>query len=61
MPSAVLLQLLPQTSATAVTETELTKFRPSDKMRQKIGNSAAFSKEIMRHERSIIRQIMPFF
>ncbi|XP_067025693.1 uncharacterized protein [Acropora muricata] len=31
VPSAVLLQLLPQTSATAVTETELTKFRPSDK------------------------------
>ena len=41
MPSAVLLQLLPQTSATAVTEAELTKFRPSDKVRQKIGNYAA--------------------
>ena len=61
VPSAVLLQLLPQTTAAAVTETELTKFRPSDRVRQKIANSTAFSREIMRQERSITRQIMPFF
>ena len=39
VPSAVLLQLLSQTTTAAVTETEFTKFRPSDTARQKIGNS----------------------
>ena len=33
----------------------------SDRVRQKMGNSAAFSREIMRQERSIMRQIMRFF
>ena len=36
-------------------------FRASDRVRQKMGNSAAFSREIMRQERSIMRQIMRFF
>ena len=35
--------------------------RASDRVRQKMGNSAAFSREIMRRERSIMRQIMRFF
>ena len=35
--------------------------RASDRVRQKMGNSAAFSREIMRQERSIMRQIMRFF
>ena len=35
--------------------------RASDRVRQKIGNSAAFSREIMRQGRSIMRQIMRFF
>ena len=34
--------------------------RASDRVRQKMGNSAAFSWEIMRQERSIMRQIMQF-
>ena len=34
------------------------KDRASDRVRQKIGNSAAFSREIMRQERPIMRQIM---
>ena len=38
-----------------------TKSRASDRVRQKMGNSAAFSREIMRQERSIMRQIMRFF
>ena len=37
------------------------KYRASDRVRQKKGNSAAFSREIMRQERSIVRQIMRFF
>ena len=36
-------------------------YRASDGVRQKMGNSAAFSREIMRQERSIMRQIMRFF
>ena len=36
-------------------------YRASDRVRQKMGNSAAFSREIMRQERSIMRQIMRFF
>ena len=36
-------------------------FRASDRVRQKMGNSAAFSREIMRQERSIMQQIMRFF
>ena len=35
--------------------------RASDRVRQKIGNSAAFSREITRQERSIMWQIMLFF
>ena len=35
--------------------------RASDRVRQKMGNSATFSREIMRQERSIMRQIMRFF
>ena len=35
-------------------------FRASDRVRQKMGNSAAFSREIMRQERSIMQQIMRF-
>ena len=35
--------------------------RASDMVRQKMGNSAAFSREIMRQERSIMQQIMQFF
>ena len=35
--------------------------RASDRVRQKMENSAAFSREIMRQERSIMRQIMRFF
>ena len=35
--------------------------RASDRVRQKMGNSAAFSREIMQQERSIMRQIMRFF
>ena len=35
--------------------------RASDRVWQKMGNSAAFSREIMRQERSIMRQIMRFF
>ena len=35
--------------------------RASDRVRQKMGNSAAFSREIVRQERSIMRQIMRFF
>ena len=35
--------------------------RASDRVRQKMGNSAAFSREIMRQERSIMWQIMRFF
>ena len=35
--------------------------RASDRVQQKMGNSAAFSREIMRQERSIMRQIMRFF
>ena len=38
-----------------------TLIRASDRVRQKMGNSAAFSREIMRQERSIMRQIMRFF
>ena len=37
------------------------KIRASDKVRQKMGNSTAFSREIMRQERSIMQQIMRFF
>ena len=33
-------------------------FRASDRVRQKMKNSAAFSREILRQERSIMRQIM---
>ena len=36
-------------------------YRASDRVRQKMGNSAAFSMEILRQERSIMRQIMRFF
>ena len=36
-------------------------FRASDRLRQKMGNSAAFLREIMRQERPIMRQIMRFF
>ena len=36
-------------------------YRASDRVGQKMGNSAAFSREIMRQERSIMRQIMRFF
>ena len=36
-------------------------FRASDRVRQKMGNSAAFSREIMQQERSIMQQIMRFF
>ena len=32
--------------------------RASDKVQQKMGNSAAFSRKIMRQERSIMLQIM---
>ena len=35
--------------------------RASDRVRQKMGNSAAFSRKIMQQERSIMRQIMQFF
>ena len=35
--------------------------RASYRVRQKMGNSAAFSREIMQQERSIMRQIMRFF
>ena len=35
--------------------------RASDRVWQKMGNSAAFSREIMWQERSIMRQIMRFF
>ena len=35
--------------------------RASDRVRQKMGNFAAFSREIMRQERCVMRQIMPFF
>ena len=35
-------------------------YRASDMVRQKMGNSAALSREIMRQERSIMRQIMRF-
>ena len=35
--------------------------RASDRVQQKMGNSAAFSREIMRQERSIMQQIMQFF
>ena len=35
--------------------------RASDRVRQIMGNSAAFSREIMQQERSIMRQIMRFF
>ena len=35
--------------------------RASDRVRQKKGNSVAFSREIMRQERSIMRQMMRFF
>ena len=34
------------------------KNRASDRVRQKMGNSAAFSRKIMRQERSTMRQIM---
>ena len=37
------------------------KVRASDRVRQKMGNSAAFSREIMRQERPIMRQIVRFF
>ena len=33
----------------------------SDRVHQKMGNSVAFSREIMRQERSIMRQIMRLF
>ena len=36
-------------------------YRASDRVWQKMGNSAAFSREIMQQERSIMRQIMRFF
>ena len=36
-------------------------FRASDRVRQKMGDSAAFLREIMRQERPIMRQIMRFF
>ena len=39
----------------------LTLARASDRVRQKMGNSAAFSREIMRQERSIMWQIVRFF
>ena len=39
----------------------MTVNRASDRVRQKMGNSAAFSREIMWQERSIMRQIMRFF
>ena len=35
--------------------------RASDRVRQKMGNFAAFSREIMWQERSIMQQIMRFF
>ena len=35
--------------------------RASDRVRQKMGISAAFSREIMQQERSIMQQIMRFF
>ena len=35
--------------------------KASDRVRQKMGNSVAFSREIMRQERSIMRQIVRFF
>ena len=35
--------------------------RASDRVRQKMGNSVAFSREIMRQGGSIMRQIMRFF
>ena len=35
--------------------------RASDRVRQKMGNSAAFSSEIMQQEMSIMWQIMRFF
>ena len=35
--------------------------RASDRVRQKMGNSAAFSREIMWQKRAIMRQIMRFF
>ena len=35
--------------------------RASDRVRLKMGNSAPFSRAIMRQERSIMRQIMRFF
>ena len=35
--------------------------RASDRLRQKKGNFAAFSREIMRQKRSIMRQIMRLF
>ena len=35
--------------------------RASHRVWQKMGNSAAFSREIIRQERSIMRQIMQFF
>ena len=37
------------------------EIRASDRVRQKMGNSAAFSREIMRQEMSIMRQITRFF
>ena len=40
---------------------ERTYARASDRVRQKMGKTAAFSREIMRQERSIMRQIMRFF
>ena len=36
-------------------------YRASDGVWQKMGNSVAFSREIMQQERSIMRQIMRFF
>ena len=39
----------------------ITLYRASDRVRQKMGNSAVFSREIVRQERSIMRQIMRFF
>ena len=41
--------------------TEFSLFRASDRVRQKMGNSAAFSREIKRQKRAIMRQIMRFF
>ena len=47
-------------SRCTVLERMTNNIRASDRVWQKMGNSAAFSREIMRQERSIMRQIMRF-